>query len=423
MIETFIQFSRYFIALLFGSAVAVNFAGMPRTRKNYLVFGSFTVALFLFQIIGLKILGMEMILKIYPIISHLPVVVFIVIYLKKPWLISLTSMFLSFLCCQPPRWIGAVIGKNFENASMYHIGYIVTTIVMYYLLEKYVAKSVRHLMNRSTKSCLLFGSMPAFYYIFDYFATFNLNYIYSETRSTMHFMPFITSAFYFMFVLIYYDEILKQAKTERERDMLEIQFKQAQTEFASLKQIQQNAATYRHDMRHHFNLLQGLASKGSLEEIQAYLKTAQSDMDAITPIRFCDNETVNLILSSYDTKAKQSEIQLSIEAKLPDTLTFSDTELCSLISNALENAVHACENIEDVSNRYIKLRMYSKNNKLCIDIRNTYHSSPNFYQGLPVSKHEGHGLGTKAMAHIVEKHGGVFQFLVKDEWFIFQASA
>lgn len=116
-------------------------------------------------------------------------------------------------------------------------------------------------------------------------------------------------------------------------------------------------------------------------------------------------------------------IQLSIEAKLPDTLTFSDTELCSLISNALENAVHACENIEDVSNRYIKLRMYSKNNKLCIDIRNTYHSSPNFYQGLPVSKHEGHGLGTKAMVHIVEKHGGVFQFLVKDEWFIFQASA
>jgi len=265
--------------------------------------------------------------------------------------------------------------------------------------------------------------MPAFYYIFDYFATFNLNYIYSETRSAMQFMPFITSAFYFMFVLIYYDEILKQAKTERERDMLEIQFKQAQTEFASLKQIQQNAATYRHDMRHHFNLLQGLASKGSLEEIQAYLKTAQSDMDAITPIRFCDNETVNLILSSYDTKAKQSEIQLSIEAKLPDTLTFSDTELCSLISNALENAVHACENIEDVSNRYIKLRMYSKNNKLCIDIRNTYHSSPNFYQGLPVSKHEGHGLGTKAMAHIVERHGGVFQFLVKDEWFIFQASA
>ena len=423
MVETIIQFSRYFVALLFGSAVAVSFAGMPRTRKNYLVFGGFVVALFTLQAICLKIWGMEMTLRVYPLLSHIPVAIFAVVYLKQTWLISITSMVLSFLCCQPPRWIGAVIGEGFKNPSMDHIGYILVAFLTYYLLEKYLVKSVRHLMNRSTKSCLLFGGMPAFYYLFDYFATFNPNFIYSGTRSTMQFMPFITSAFYFMFVLIYYDEILKQAKTERERDMLEIQFKQAQTEFASLKQIQQNAATYRHDMRHHFNLLQGLASKGSLDEIQAYLKTAQSDMDAITPIRFCDNETVNLILSSYDTKAKQSNIQLSIEAKLPDTLTFSDTELCSLISNALENAVHACENIEDVSNRYIKLRMYSKNNKLCIDIRNTYHSSPNFYQGLPVSKHEGHGLGTKAMAHIVEKHGGVFQFLVKDEWFIFQASA
>lgn len=423
MIETVIQFSRYFIALLFGSAVAVSFAGMPRTRKNCLVFGGFIVAVFILQAICLKTWGMEITLRVYPLISHIPVVIFAVAYLKQTWLISLTSMFLSYLCCQPARWIGAVTGEVLNSTSMDHFGYILASVVSYYLLEKYVVKSVRHLMNRSTKSCLFFAGMPVFYYMFDYFSTFNPSFIYIETRSAIHFMPFITSAFYFVLILGYYDEILKQAKIERERDMLEIQFKQAQTEFASLKQIQQNAAIYRHDMRHHFNLLQGLASKGLLDDIKTYLKMAQTDMDEITPIRFCENETVNLILSSYDTKAKQSEIQLSIEAKLPDTLTFSDTELCSLISNALENAVHACENIEDVSNRYIKLRMYSKNNKLCIDIRNTYHSSPNFYQGLPVSKHEGHCLGTKAMAHIVEKHGGVFQFLVKDEWFIFQASA
>ena len=32
-------------------------------------------------------------------------------------------------------------------------------------------------------------------------------------------------------------------------------------------------------------------------------------------------------------------------------------------------------------------------------------------------------LDTKSMAHIVEKHGGVFQFSAKDGWFIFQATA
>lgn len=235
-------------------------------------------------------------------------------------------------------------------------------------------------------------------------------------------MPFIISAFYFVFVLFYYSETLKQAHIERERDMLSAQFKQAQAEFATMRQMQQNAATYRHDMRHHFALLQGLASEDRMDEIKEYLRTAQSDLDAITPVRYCENETVNLILSTFATRSKQSEVQLIVDAKLPDKLPFSDTELCSLLSNALENALHACESIADRRKRIIKLRMYSKNNKLCIDIRNSYQIEPVFHQGMPSSTEQGHGYGTKSMVHIVEKHGGVCQFLIQDGWFIFQAT-
>ena len=423
MIETAIEFSRYFIALLFGAVVAVSFAGMSRTRKNYLALGCFTVILFILQIICLRAWGMDMTIKIYPLLSHLPVAVFIVLYLKRPWRISITSMFVSFLCCQPPRWIGTVAGVAFDSVSMNHVGYIATAFLMYYFLQKYAVKSVGHLMERSVKSCLLFGAMPTFYYLFDYAATVYTDFMYSGARAAIQFMPFVTATFYFVFVLLYYDETQKQASIQRERDMLNTQFRLAQTEFASLRQMQQNAIAYRHDMRHHFALLQGLASKERIEEIKEYLRTAQSDIDAITPIRFCENETVNLILSAFANKAKQSGILLTVEARLPDSLTFSDTELCSLLSNALENAIHACENIADSNERYIKLRVYSKNNKLCIDIRNSYQTEPIFHQGLPISKEQGHGFGTKSMAHIVEKHGGIFQFSVKDGWFIFQATA
>ena len=66
-------------------------------------------------------------------------------------------------------------------------------------------------------------------------------------RVAVQFMPFVTTAFYFIFVLFYYAETQKQASLQRERDMLDTQFRQAQTEFASLRQMQQNAAAYRHD--------------------------------------------------------------------------------------------------------------------------------------------------------------------------------
>jgi len=67
-------------------------------------------------------------------------------------------------------------------------------------------------------------------------------------------------------------------------------------------------------------------------------------MDTITPTCFCENETVNLILSAFATKAKQGSTMLTVDAKLPDLLPFSDTELCSLLSNALENAIQATKN-------------------------------------------------------------------------------
>ncbi len=422
MIATVIEFSRYFIALLFGAAVAVSFAGMAHTRKNYLVLGFFTVILFILQLVCLMFWGMNITMKIYPILSHLPVTIFILLYLKRSWLISLTSMFVSFLCCQPPRWIGAVAGGVFGSASMDHVGYIVTSFLMYWFLQKYAAKSVRHLMERSVKSCLLFGAMPAFYYLFDFAAVVYTDFMYSGTRAAVQFMPFAASTFYFVFVLLYYGETQKQVSLQRERDRLDTQLRQAQIEFISLRQMQQNAASYRHDMRHHFALLQGLASKGYMEEIKEYLRTAQSDIDAITPMRFCENETVNLILSTFVTRAKQSGILMTIDAKLPDSLPFSDTELCSLLSNALENAIKASEHIPEIEKRIVRLRVYSKNNKLCIDIRNSYQHEPIFHQGLPVSKEQGHGFGTKSIAHIVEKHGGVYQFLAKDGWFIFQAT-
>lgn len=423
MMEIIASFSRYFGALLFGTAVSVSIAGMERTQKNYVVFWVFTIILFIFQLISLRIFGMDITVKIYPLISHLPVVIFLVLYLKRTWLISFTIVFIAFLCCQPPRWIGSIWGEIFKNVSMNHIASIVTSVIIYSFLIKYAVKPMKHLMERSVKSCVLFGAMPALYYLFDYTTTVYTDFMYRGSRTAIHFMPSIVATFYFIFILGYYAETLKQAQTQREMDMLETQFTQAQKEFNSLKQIQQNAASYRHDMRHHFSFLQSLAAKNQIEEIKNYLHSALSDMDAITPIRFCENETVNLILSAFSSKAKQAKIDFTVDAILPDVLTFTDTELCSLLSNALENAIHACEKIEDSNKRFIKLRIYSKNTKLCIDIKNSYDKEPEFQKGLPISNAQGHGFGTKSMIHIIEKHGGVFQFSAKDGCFTFQATA
>lgn len=414
---------RFGVSLVFGITVSVLFAGIEPTKKNRLVTGLLCVIFLFVQTASYWLLGLDLTSKLYPLIIHLPLIVIFTLYYKRPWLISAVSVLSGYLCCQAPRWFGFLAGAALDSRLADHIFYIAFVFLAYYFLKRYVAGSVRQLMEKSTKSCLFLGGVPLFYYLFDYVTAIYTDVLYSGTEWAVQFMPSTISVFYFVFVILYYAETQKQASLQREKDMLDAQFRLAQTEFASLRQLQQNAASYRHDMRHHFALLQGLASKEHIEGIKEYLQTAQSDMDAITPTRFCGNETVNLILSAFAAKAEQGSIMLTVDAKLPDLLPFRDTELCSLLSNALENAIHACEQIPDSNKRIIRLRMYSKNNKLCIDLHNSYQAEPIFQQGLPVSKEQGHGFGTKSMIHIVEKHGGVFQFSVKDGWFIFQATA
>lgn len=423
MIVTVIGLIRWGFSLLFGIMVSVLLAGIESTRKNRLIIGFLCGFFLIIQLISWWNYGLDFTSKLYPIIIHLPIIFILSLYYKRPWYISAISVLTAYLCCQVPRWIGFLAGAALGSKIADHIFYMAAVFLSYYLFKTYVVASIRELMFKSRESCLLLGGVPLFYYIFDYVTTIYTDVLYTGAEWAVQFMPSAISFFYFVFVILYYIDTEKQVNFQIERDILDTQLKQAQNELESLRQIQQNAAAYRHDMRHHLALLQGLASKGLINEINEYLKTAQSDVDAITPMRYCENETVNLIISSFATKAKQSEITLTVDVKLPELLSFSDTELCSLLSNALENAIHSCQDISDIHKRCIKLRMYSKNSKLCIDIRNSYEKEPIFHEGLPVSKEQGHGYGTKSMAHIVEKHGGVFQFSVKDGWFIFQATA
>ena len=414
---------RFGFSLCFGTAVSALFAGIAPTRKNRLTTALLCVIFLGVQTASWWFFGIATTSKLYPLIIHLPLIVIFSLYYKRRWLISAVSVLSGYLCCQAPRWVGFLAGAALGGRLADHIFYMAAVFLCYYFLKRYVAGSVRQLMAASAKSCLFLGGVPLFYYLFDYTTTIYTDVLYRGAEWAVQFMPSTISIFYFVFVILYYAETQKQASLQRERDMLDTQLRLAQTEFASLRQMQQNAANYRHDMRHHFAFLQELASKGRLEEMKAYLRTAQSDMDAITPTRFCENETVNLILSAFAAKAEQSEILLTVEARLPDTLTLSSTELCSMLSNALENAIHACENIADKDNRIIRLRVYAKNNKLCIDIRNRYQTEPVFGEGVPVSGERGHGFGVKSMVHIVEKYGGICRFAVEDGWFLFQATA
>lgn len=227
---------------------------------------------------------------------------------------------------------------------------------------------------------------------------------------------------YFVFSIIYLKTLYEKKEIEVEQALFKVMADQSKSEIEILRKSQEQSLIYRHDLRHHINFINACISENNIENAQMYMKKICENLEASEVISYSENETINLIISSYAAKAEERKIHSEIKISAVDFEGINTTDLCSLLSNALENAINACEKAP-IELRYIKLKMYSKNNKLCIDIRNTYHKEPVFENGFPISMEEGHGYGTKSMAHIIEKYNGIYQFYVKDGFFIFQATA
>lgn len=122
----------------------------------------------------------------------------------------------------------------------------------------------------------------------------------------------------------------------------------------------------------HSNTRGGFAADGDLTKIKEYLASTEAAIDALIPIRYCENETVNLILSNFENKAKKIQVTLHTDVKLPEELEMNDTELCSLMSNALENAIYAAAQVEEEKLRKVYFHAVINDDRLVISTENAY---------------------------------------------------
>lgn len=408
----------YGMILIFGVLLSFEFAGIEKTAKNRRTEIFLICAMLLIQVSSWQLLGLETTKKIYPFIVHFPLIFSLVYFFKSKWLIAFISVVSAYLCCQTPRWIATVALYIFDSRAVYHIVNTLAIFLTLYFLKKYVISSVNRLMNISKRSLLLFGAVPLMYYLFDYGTTVYTNLLYNGIEMAVHFMPSVVSMFYFVFAIIYYNEMQRRSNAERESMLMSIQINQAKKDFASFQELQEKTAIYRHDMRHHLSLIGGYLLEGNAQKAIEYISQTQADIDSITPSHFCNNSAVNLILSSFVTKAKATGVKLSVDANVAQSMDISDTDICTLLSNGLENAINAAAQVEDNQFRTVRINCQMHKENLLILIENRFAGEVIMKNGLPLSQQQGHGFGVKSIEMITKKYNGYYSFAAKNELFI-----
>ncbi len=398
------------LVLLYGTLLTIGFAGGCSSNKERREVAVLSVFILTVQILIYFLLGLENTRKLYPLISHLPAFLLLVLRFKRPWGVALTSILTAYFCCQLPQWIGAVTFHLFGTTLAYALGYILSLVSLFFLFMRYFAKAAYRAMTFSKKSLLLFGGLPLFYYIFDYTTTVYTDALYKGVRIVIEFLPAAMALFYVAFVSAYHQEVQRRSRLEMDNAILTAQSERAKNEIFTLQQVQQQTSIYRHDMRHHLSLLNSYLEAGEIFMAGEYIRQVQKDIDKIVPMRYCENNAVNLILSSFATKAKQLDVTFSAEVNIPAVLSLSDTELCALLSNGLDNAVWAAAQMDEDTQRIVRINCQPHKDKLLIYISNPYRGTVTMREGLPESTQPQHGFGTKSIRMIAEKHNGYCAF-------------
>ena len=204
---------------------------------------------------------------------------------------------------------------------------------------------------------------------------------------------------------------------------LNLQLTQAVREINALRESQAMASQYRHDLRHHLQYLSSCIGSGQAEQAQAYISDICEEIEAQKVQRYCENEAANLILSSFAGRAQKNGVSMHIQGTLPAFILVSDSDLCVLLSNALENALHACRSlVAEGKACEIDVQFYERGGKLFLQVTNPCRNTVHFEKGLPVSDRPGHGIGVQSICAIVRRYGGVYAFLVQDGQFILRLS-
>ena len=403
----------YGLILIYGVLLSIDISGGWSSKKDKRLTAAIIALLLIVQIVVCLSLGVTAAEKLYPLITHIPLVCALFFFMKRPFGISIVSVFTAYLCCQIPNWFGILVLHLADSALLSEICYMIAVIISYALLHIFLVKPAYEAMNYSKRTLFFLGSLPVFYYIFDYASTVYSQILYEGIIAVNEFIPTITILFYVVFISMYHRELKKRYSTELENSVLTMELKQSDAELAVLQKSLEDTATYRHDMRHHFMILAEYIKNNETEKALDYINSAQKEIDMLTPKRYCKNNSTNLILSYYGSLAQKSGIRFDANVNIPEVLTLSDTELCTLLSNGIENAINAASRCEK-GNRWVEIDFSTHKASMLISIKNSYIGEVEIKDGLPVSDRPFHGLGVKSISSIATRHNGMFSFDAAD---------
>lgn len=386
-------------------------------KTTWLLVGAGMVALMVFNGIGLAVLGHERMGKLFLFTCTLPSLIYF-------WILSndrngkfLLTFCLADTCC---LWVLAVtnlLDAYFGDGKC--VVMLVSRLILFPLLEyvicRYFRKPYLALQEAVDKGWGVFAGMTMLYYVLVAVMGVYPNNISDRPEDMPVFIMVLLLMFFTyatMFLCLYRQMLLNQ-KLQSERILSE-QKHSLELQLENQQQIRK----LKHDMKTHVVTVSGLLETGKMEELLAYLKTLESEIEPVLK-PFCANVYLNAVFSHYFRQFQKLDMKLRLDIQIgEDDLPYM--ELCRILSNALENAWESSSELP-AGERSASLQMKYSRDYLLIRVKNKCREDLYVEKGtLPKSgkKDPGHGFGLATIQEMAASLGGDMLAYTEDGWFL-----
>ncbi len=184
------------------------------------------------------------------------------------------------------------------------------------------------------------------------------------------------------------------------------------------KYILENEKNYKeirklwHDLSNHLGIIQAYLNEKQSTKAAAYIEEVQAKFQDVPMVIKTGNDIADIVINQKRAVAIEKGINFEIMAHVADGLNIAASDVCILLSNALDNAIEASEVVAEAQRKNIQLTIKSHKQFLLIEVENDADHEPTYHRGKLLTRKQdprNHGLGVLSMESIVKKYGGTIE--------------
>ena len=239
---------------------------------------------------------------------------------------------------------------------------------------------------------------------------------YARLTAVAGFMVMYVLGFYYMTSLFIRESQMQKLRLLHEQTQNQMEL------YQSMKKHYEQQRRFSHDYKNQLNCIQGMIESGQTKEALAYISGLTGNFRQNEMYVNTGHAVVNVMLNQKYQEAYDKEIVMTMVSGNLSELTISEEDIVTLLGNLLDNAIEACEKLNE--NKVIQFKMVLEEEQLVLSIRNPVKNAVQIKDNRIITSKQDksqHGIGLLNVDSVIKKNNGTSVLKCESGWFTFAA--